>query len=142
MEFFEVKLEKNLAKTKKRLDFKHTHFHNPMIQKHSLEDQKENGFFISTLILMIKYIYIAMDLANREYEKTMQELKEKAKNREKSREKAKERGSFALKAKKTREQTDNFEKNLEKIEILENKRKVEEERKILVPVYFYLPQII
>ena len=76
-----------------------------------------------------------MDLANREYEKTMQELKEKAKIREKSREKAKERGSVALKVKKTREQTDNFEKNLEKIEILENKRKVEEERKILAPVY-------
>lgn len=84
---------------------------------------------------MNKWITIAMDLANREYEKTMQELKDKAKNREKSREKAKERGSVALKAKKTKEQTDNFEKNLEKIEILENKRKVEEERKILAPVY-------
>ena len=47
MEFFELKLEKNLAKTKKRLDFKHTHFHNPLIQKHSLDDQKENGNFLN-----------------------------------------------------------------------------------------------
>ena len=76
----------------------------------------------------------AMDLANREYEKTMQELKEKVKIREKSREKAKERGSVALKANKTNQQSKEFEKKLEKIEILENKQKVEEERKIQAPV--------
>jgi hypothetical protein len=41
--FFELKSMKNIGKMKKRLDFKNSHFHNPLIQRHSIEDQKENG---------------------------------------------------------------------------------------------------
>lgn len=42
-EFFKVSNDKNLSKMKKRLDYKNTHFHNPMIQRHDLDSQKENG---------------------------------------------------------------------------------------------------
>lgn len=31
---------------KKRLDYKNTHFHNPLIQRHDLESQKENGMYL------------------------------------------------------------------------------------------------
>lgn len=39
--------EKNGGKTKKNLDYTRTHFHNPVIQKHNYDDQKENGNFLN-----------------------------------------------------------------------------------------------
>ncbi len=55
-EFFMVKNEKNLSKMKKRLDYKNTHFHNPLIQRHDLSAEKENGK-TTILISFIEFCY-------------------------------------------------------------------------------------
>ena len=58
-EFFKIKNDKNLSKMKKRLDYKNTHFHNPVIQRHDLEAQKENGDLYKYILYLLfnDYIY-------------------------------------------------------------------------------------